>query len=48
MSDIALSPRKRRRVHMMMWAILMHRLDPDLSWLYLLRWAELGGTARRT
>jgi hypothetical protein len=37
--------RKQKRVHMMMWAILLrdYKLNPALHWMYLLEWAALGG-----
>ena len=34
----------RRRKEMLMWAKLMLPLSEVLSWLYLLEWAELGGS----
>lgn len=37
--------RKRKRVHMLMWAMLHHDIQQQqISWLCLLEWARLGGT----
>ena len=40
--------RKRKQVHMLMWAMLHHSIPHShnkmLAWLCLLEWARLGGT----
>jgi len=39
--------RKRRRIHLMFWAMLHHDARKEYraaAWLYLLEWAALGGT----
>jgi len=43
MSEKKLSPNKRKRANMFMWAILTLPIREDLSWHYLLEWASLGG-----
>lgn len=48
MNDTPIHWRKRKRVHMLMWAMLHHGMPNShskmLAWLCLFEWARLGGT----
>ena len=32
---------EQRRTNMLMWSMLLQKLDPVLSWCFLLEWARL-------